>query len=304
MILPGIYRPLTWRPYPSGVDNDTRLQSIRPSAADHALTGNVHVEHEAATILIVEDDPTLLSTLSYNLLRGGYRVLTAGDGETGLAVAQREAARLDLVLLDLMLPGMNGFQVLRQIRSFSDVPVLILSAKGEEQDKVDGLELGADDYVVKPFALRELLARVRAAVRRRSVPSMRPPAVLYRGRLRIEPERRRALVGDRELQLRPKEFGLLVTLAMEPGRVFGRQELLDSIWGEEIIVDERTVDVHISWLRGKLADAGIEHEMIRTVYGAGYRFVVPADAGPVDDEGSSLEGADRRASRAAGDLAG
>jgi DNA-binding response OmpR family regulator len=232
---------------------------------------------EDATILIVEDDPTLLSTLSYNLLRAGYRVLTASDGETGLGLARREGGKLDLVLLDLMLPGLNGFQVLRQLRAASDVPVLILSARGEEQDKVDGLELGADDYVVKPFALRELLARVRAAVRRRAIPAARPPAVLFRGPLRIEPERRRALVGETELQLRPKEFGLLVTLAMEPGRVFGRQDLLDAIWGEEIIVDERTVDVHISWLRGKLTEAGVEQEVIRTVYGAGYRFVVPTD---------------------------
>ena len=233
---------------------------------------------DSATILVVEDDPTLLSTLSYNLSREGYRVLVAADGESGLAKAQREGDRLDLVVLDIMLPGINGFQVLRQIRTNSGVPVLLLSARGEEQDKVDGLELGADDYVVKPFALRELLARVRAAVRRRAVPAARPPAVLQRGPLRIEPERRRVLVGERELHLRPKEFGLLVTLAMEPGRIFGRQDLLDSIWGEEVIVDERTVDVHISWLRGKLSDAGIGPDVIRTVYGAGYRFVLPTDA--------------------------
>jgi DNA-binding response OmpR family regulator len=241
------------------------IQSMKVESADV----------ENATILLIEDDPTLQSTLTYNLLRAGYRVLSANDGEAGLIIARREVNRLDLVLLDLMLPGINGFQVLRQLRLISDVPVLILSAKGEEQDKVDGLELGADDYVVKPFALRELLARVRAAVRRRAVPSARPPAVLYRGPICIEPERRRATVGEIELQLRPKEFGLLVTLAMEPGRVFGRQDLLDSIWGEEIIVDERTVDVHISWLRGKLSDAGVNQEVIRTVYGAGYRFVVP-----------------------------
>lgn len=231
--------------------------------------------YEEATVLVVEDDPILASTLSYNLLHAGYRVLVANDGETGLELANREGDQLDLVLLDLMLPGINGFQVLRQIRTTSDVPVLILSAKGEEQDKVDGLELGADDFVVKPFALKELLARVRAAVRRRAVVSARPPAVLHRGPLQIEPERRRATVGDVELQLRPKEFGLLVTLAMEPGKVFARQDLLDRVWGEEIIVDERTVDVHISWLRGKLVDAGISQDMIRTVYGAGYRFTVP-----------------------------
>jgi DNA-binding response OmpR family regulator len=238
---------------------------------------------ERATVLVVEDDPTLLSTLSYNLTREGYEVLTAVDGEAGLVIALREAARLDLILLDVMLPGMSGFQVLRALRAESDVPVLILSARGEESDKIDGLELGADDYVTKPFSLRELLARVRSTVRRRAVPAVRPPSVLYRGNLTIELERRRAFAGDRELHLRPKEFGLLVTLAMEPGRVFGRQDLLDAVWGEEIIVDERTVDVHISWLRGKLADAGTTPEVIRTVYGAGYRFVAPPTEA-ADDE--------------------
>jgi DNA-binding response OmpR family regulator len=236
---------------------------------------------EGASILLIEDDPILQSTLAYNLLRAGHRVLTASDGEVGLTIAERE--NLDLVVLDLMLPGINGFQVLRRLRTSSDVPVLILSARGEEQDKVDGLELGADDYVVKPFALSELLARVRATLRRRAVPAARPPAVLFRGPLRIEPERRRATVGDAELSLRPKEFGLLVALAMEPGRVFGRQQLLDAVWGEEIIVDERTVDVHVSWLRGKLVDAGLQHDVIRTVYGEGYRFVSPEP----EDQGSA-----------------
>ncbi len=258
------------------------MQQVAVSAPMMAPAAFAATERESATVLVVEDDPTLLSTLAYNLSREGYRVLTAADGESGLALARREAAALDLVVLDIMLPGINGFQVLRQLRTGSDVPVLMLSARGEEQDKVDGLELGADDYVVKPFALRELLARVRAAVRRRAVPSQRPPAVLFRGPLRIEPERRRAIVGERELQLRPKEFGLLVTLAMEPGRVFGRQDLLDAIWGQEIIVDERTVDVHISWLRAKLTEAGMAQDVIRTVYGAGYRFVSPVELDEAD----------------------
>jgi DNA-binding response OmpR family regulator len=261
-----------------GVDSQVRFSRTQEPAPARTTASPGGDEQEGASVLVVEDDPTLLSTLAYNLTREGYRVLTAADGESGLALARREGAKLDLVVLDIMLPGINGFQVLRQLRVDSDIPVLMLSARGEEQDKVDGLELGADDYVVKPFALRELLARVRAAVRRRAVPSARPPAVLYRGPLRIEPERRRALVGERELTLRPKEFGLLVTLAMEPGRVFGRQDLLDAIWGEEIIVDERTVDVHISWLRAKLSEAGIGQDVIRTVYGAGYRFVVPTEA--------------------------
>ena len=230
---------------------------------------------ESATILVVEDDPTLLSTLAYNLRREGYTVITAGDGETGLKFARKDLDRLDLVLLDVMLPGISGFQVLRALRAETDVPIMMLSARGEEQDRIDGLEFGADDYVVKPFALRELLARVRAGVRRRAIPAAQPPSVLFRGPLTIELDNHTAAVDGVELQLRPKEYGLLTTLAMEPGKVFSRQDLLDTIWGEEVIVDERTVDVHISWLRGKLADAGMGTGVIRTIYGMGYRFVVP-----------------------------
>lgn len=225
-----------------------------------------------ATILVVEDDPTLLQTLVYNLTREGYRVLAAADGEEALRHLRSDGAQLDLVMLDLMLPGLNGFQVLRQLRLQSNVPVLILSARGEEQDKVDGLELGADDYVVKPFSLRELLARVRAAIRRHAAPAASPAQIVARGPLRIELDRRRALVDERELPLRRKEFDLLITLALEPGRVFSRQDLLDAVWGDEIVVGERTVDVHISWLRGKLTDAGLSHDTIATVYGVGYRF--------------------------------
>ncbi len=232
---------------------------------------------ENAKVLLVEDDPTLRSTLAFNLTREGYEVLTAADGPAAIEMVNQHGDRLDLVILDVMLPGINGFQVLRAIRRDHSFPVLMLSARGEEQDRVDGLELGADDYVVKPFALRELLARVRAAVRRKAVLSARPPGVLFRGDLQIEPDRRRATVRGTELQLRPKEFGLLVTLAMEPGKVFQRQELLDRVWGSDVFVDERTVDVHISWLRGKLHESGFTQDCIRTVYGAGYRFTVAPD---------------------------
>jgi DNA-binding response OmpR family regulator len=248
---------------------------------------------EEITLLVVEDDPILLSTLQYNLNREGYRVVTASDGETGLACARVAGDRLDLVILDLMLPGMNGFQVLRQLRAEQNVPVIILSARGEEQDKIDGLELGADDYVVKPFALKEFLARVRAVSRRRAVPAVRPPSVLFRGELKIEVEQRRAFVGDIELDLRPKEFGLLVTLALEPGKVFSRQQLLDNAWGEDVVVDERTVDVHISWLRGKLVRAGMPADAIKTVYAAGYRFEAVAGgtkAGNRKESGTRIEG--------------
>jgi len=233
-------------------------------------------DRENAAILLVEDDPILRSTLAFNLDREGYRVLTADNGQAAVGIVDEHSGDLELVILDVMLPVMNGLQVLRHVRQCHDVPVLMLSARGEEQDKVDGLELGADDYVVKPFALRELLARVRAAIRRRAVPAARPPGVLYRGDLQIEPDRRRATVKGVELQLRPKEFGLLVAMAMEPGRVFGRQQLLDLVWGDDVIVDERTVDVHISWLRGKLQAAGLRDGCIRTVYGAGYRFIQPS----------------------------
>ncbi len=228
---------------------------------------------EQPTILLVEDDPTLLSTLGFNLRREGYDVHVADNGELALDTVRALGPGLDLIVLDVMLPGIDGFRVLRQVRSRGlRMPVLMLSARGEEQDRIDGLELGADDYVVKPFALGELLARIRAALRRRAVPAARPPAVIRRGLLRIEPDRRRARVGDIELRLRPKEFGLLAAMALEPGRVFARQELLDAVWGSEVVVDERTIDVHMSWLRGKLQHAGMPDTCIRTVYGTGYSF--------------------------------
>ncbi len=229
---------------------------------------------EDATVLLVEDDPVLRSTLAYNLVREGFRVLPAPDGSIALDIARRENGQIDVVLLDVMLPGISGLQVLREIRSRSTVPVLMLSARGEEQDRIDGLELGADDYIVKPFALRELLARVRAGARRRAVPAARPPVSLFRGSMRIELDRRRVIVSGTDVPLRPKEFGVLMTLAIEPGRVFSRQELLDVVWGEDVIVDERTVDVHVSWLRGKLRDAGLTGVTIRTVYGTGYQLIL------------------------------
>lgn len=239
--------------------------------------GQEFVDTAATDVLLVEDDPTLRSTLTFNLTRQGYRVRTASNGEEALGIVAVHAATIGAVILDVMLPGQNGFQVLREIRKSHDTPVLMLSARGEEQDKVDGLELGADDYLAKPFAMRELFARLRAIARRRRSPASRPPSVLYRGNLHIEPDRRRAKVQGTELQLRPKEFGLLMCLALEPERVFERQELLDTVWGRDVVVDQRTVDVHISWLRSKLTDAGMDERCIRTVYGAGYRFTVQSN---------------------------
>ncbi len=261
--------------------DDTLITRDAPVAIRPANSGD-----EEATVMIVEDDPILRGTLAYNLSREGFRVLTAANGEAALDLARDEAGHIDVVVLDVMLPGISGLQVLRTLRTKTDIPILMLSARGEEQDRIDGLELGADDYVVKPFALRELLARVRAGARRRAAPAAQPPTVLFRGSMRIEIDRRRVLVGETEVALRPKEFGLLVTLAMAPGRVFNRQDLLDAVWGEDVIVDERTVDVHVSWLRGKLADAGLTGVSIRTVYGAGYQFVSADSAAAASEDGA------------------
>lgn len=225
-------------------------------------------------ILLVEDDPTLRGTTAYNLIHAGFEVVSVADGNAAMGVVRDQIDRIDLVVLDLMLPGMSGLAVLRQIRTRSDVPVLIVSARGEEQDKVDGLELGADDYIVKPFSLREFVARVRATMRRRSIPVARPLSTLYRGPLTIELESRRVQLGDVELVLSRKEFGLLRELALAPGHVFSRQQLLDAVWGTDVFVDERTIDVHMSWLRSKLRDAGGSEGMIRTIYGTGYSFEV------------------------------
>jgi DNA-binding response OmpR family regulator len=245
---------------------------------------------EAATVLIIEDDPVLRRVLDYSLTREGFRVLTAADGETGLRQAREAAATLDVIVLDIMLPGISGFQVLRVLRGETNIPVLILSARGEEQDRIDGLELGADDYVVKPFVLRELMARIRAGVRRRTVPAARPPSVLFRGPVQIEIDRRRVVVHESEVALRPKEYGLLLTLAFEPGRVFSRQDLLDAVWGADVIVDERTVDVHMSWLRGKLTKAGLDGSAIQTIYGVGYRFVAPREQPPASPDSIGTNG--------------
>lgn len=212
--------------------------------------------------------------MSYNLIRAGFEVERAATGNAALAVVRDRLEDLDLVVLDLMLPGVSGLAVLRQIRERSEVPVLIVSARSEEQDKIDGLELGADDYIVKPFSMREFVARVRATIRRRAIPEARPPAVLYRGELLIDLDRQRAQFGEIEIPLSRKEFGLLRELALVPGQICTRQQLLDRVWGTNVFVDERTIDVHLSWLRSKLRRAGAPNELIRTVYGTGYTFEV------------------------------
>jgi DNA-binding response OmpR family regulator len=246
--------------------------------------------NSTTTVLVVEDDPSLNSTLCYNLRRAGYEVASVSDGEAALARMKAPGAHIDLVLLDMMLPRLPGLQVLRALRQFTTAPVLIISARGEDRDKIDGLDLGANDYLVKPFALGELMARVRALLRTRSHSGTSVQSVINRGSLRIEPAARRVTVHGVEIHLRPKEFGLLLTLALEGDKVLTRHQLLDMVWGEDVVVDERTVDVHVSWLRSKLRAAGLEGDVIQTAYGAGYRFSAESGGAP------SIEGSIRSAS--------
>jgi DNA-binding response OmpR family regulator len=220
-------------------------------------------------ILIVDDEPTLVATVKYNLEREGYQVVTAADGESGVAVAQAE--RPDLVILDLMLPGLDGLEVCRILRRQMTAPILMLTAKTEEVDKVVGLELGADDYVTKPFSMRELLARVRALLRRAEA----PPAeamVLTAGDVQVDLRRREASQQAQPLLLKPKEFDLLVFFLRNRGRAFTREQLLDQVWGYDFAGDTRTVDVHVRWLREKIEDEPAKPTRLITVRGVGYRF--------------------------------
>jgi two-component system phosphate regulon response regulator PhoB len=266
-----------------------------------SLTSRPYVPRSPiATVLVVEDDPSLNSTLSYNLRRAGYEPIPVFDGEAALARLKDPGLQIDLVLLDVMLPRLPGLHVLRAVRQFTPAPVLIISARGEDRDKIDGLDLGANDYLVKPFAMGELMARVRALLRARPQSPASVQPVINRGALKIEPAARRVSVNGAELHLRPKEFGLLLTLALESDKVMTRQRLLDMVWGEDIVVDERTVDVHVSWLRSKLRAAGMEGEVIQTAYGAGYRFAADLDVRPSVEESIRSESGDIQAGRVAG----
>ncbi len=240
-----------------------------------------------ATVLVVDDEQTLRDTLEYNLRREGYHALTAADGPSALEVARRE--RPDLIILDIMLPGMSGFEVCRALRRDLRTPILMLSAREDEIDKVLGLELGADDYLTKPFGLRELLARVHALLRRSEVPAPpttaagdieTEPVVLLAGDLRIDPARRTVMRTGQSIPLKPKEFDLLAFLAAHPGQVFTRETLLDRVWGYDFVGGTRTVDVHIRWLRTKLESDPANPLWIGTVYGVGYRFNAPERNGP------------------------
>jgi len=220
------------------------------------------------TVLLVDDEATLVATLRYNLEREGYRVVTASDGDKALTVARQE--RPDLMILDLMLPVIDGLEVCRILRRETSVPILMLTARAGEVDKVVGLELGADDYVTKPFSTRELLARVRALLRRTTSGS--DEEVIVSGDLRIDLKRREALRGETPLELKPKEMELLIYLMRHRGRAFTREQLLREVWGYDFYGDSRTVDVHVSWLRQKIETAPGKPTRLLTVRGVGYRF--------------------------------
>jgi two-component system OmpR family response regulator len=224
-------------------------------------------------ILVVEDDTNLLTTLKYNLQKDGYNVTTATDGAEAVEIARK--AKPDLILLDVMLPKMNGFEVCRILCKEMIVPILMLTAKAEETDKVVGLEIGADDYMTKPFSMRELLARVRAMLRRAKMVETAPingKALLKIKDLKIDPARHIASLNETALDLAPKEFDLLVFLAKNRGFVFSREQLLEKVWGYDYAGDTRTVDVHIRWLRQKIEANPQKPEYLITVRGTGYKL--------------------------------
>lgn len=234
-------------------------------------------------VLVVDDEPALRESVAYSLRREGYEVVVTPDGPAAISAARLH--RPDLIVLDIMLPGMDGFEVCREIRAESTVPIIMLSARDEAVDRVIGLEIGADDYLVKPFAMRELMARVRANLRRTRMvaaenpvasppsDSAKPPMTIVAGDLEIDWARRKVSRDGQTISLKPKEFELLYYLARFPGLVLSRDALLREVWGYDYPVDTRTVDVHIRWLRQKLETDPANPRRIETVRGYGYRFI-------------------------------
>ena len=222
-------------------------------------------------ILVIEDEPSIIDALEYGLSTEGFDVVTADDGLRGLELFERE--RPDLVVLDLMLPGLPGTEVCKRLRRTSAVPIIMLTAKDAEVDKVVGLELGADDYVTKPFSMRELAARIRAVLRRGGewdLPDLGAP--MEAQGVRIDPERHEVTVRGRPVELPPKEFALLELLVRNAGRVLTRDVIIDRIWGADYVGDTKTLDVHIKRIRGRIEEDPHHPRLIATVRGVGYKF--------------------------------
>ena len=232
------------------------------------------------TILVVEDDLSLQETLAYNLKRHEYTVETVGDGRSAIEAARRLHPNLDLILLDLMLPKVDGFEVCKTLRQEMDIPIIMLTARADEIDRVLGLEIGADDYIAKPFSMRELLARVKAHLRRERLirekieqePIVKTHQLLIYGNLVIDLTRYELLVDAKPVQLKPKELELLIFLARHQGQALSREVLLERVWNWEYSGNTRTVDVHIRWLREKIEIDPANPLRIVTVRGSGYRF--------------------------------
>ncbi len=233
-------------------------------------------ERTRGRVLVVEDETDVAALLRFNLAREGYEVVIAASGADALRHARER--RPDVVLLDIMVPHLNGWEVCRRLKEdpgTAAVPVIMVTGRAEEGDKVLGFEVGADDYVTKPFSIRELLARIRAVTRRGRSPALDGKAVVRIGDLEVDRYRFQVRMRGRSIELTPREFELLAILAGSPGRVFGREDLLDAVWGRDGFVEPRTVDVHLARLRGKFAAARLPAPAIETVRGVGYRFREP-----------------------------
>ena len=222
-------------------------------------------------ILVVDDEKVLLKGIKFNLEQEGYQVVTATDGEEAVRLAHDDS--IDLILLDLMLPKIDGFTACRQIRAFSNVPIIMLTAKSEDVDKILGLEYGADDYITKPFNIREVTARIKAILRRMNpVPKGDKSKVMISGAITLDYNFRRAIVGERNVELTSKEFDLLELLLKNPDKVYTREQLLDSLWGMGFPSEERTIDVHMRRLREKIEDNPADPKYLKTKWGVGYYY--------------------------------
>jgi DNA-binding response OmpR family regulator len=225
--------------------------------------------HQAMKLLIIDDEPAIVETIELKFRKEGFTTFTADSAEEGMRLFRR--VKPDLIILDIMLPQRSGYEFCRAIRRDSATPIIFVSAKTDEVDRIKGLELGADDYVVKPFNLSELAARVKAILRRATGEPLKE--VIERGNLKIDPRSHEAWLDGKALSLSPKEFALLYFLARNPGQVFSREVLLDRVWGREAFVSGRTVDVHIRWLRTRIEPDAQNPVRLMTVRGVGYKFV-------------------------------
>lgn len=226
-------------------------------------------------ILVVEDEENILEALKYNISKEGYEFLSASDGDTAINLARQESP--DLIILDVMIPKLDGFEVCRILRKETNIPIFMLTAKTEEIDRVIGLEIGADDYITKPFSMRELLVRIKNVLRRYSSrqisANVAAEEIINIGGLKIDSISHSAELNGTEINLKPKEFELLYFLASNPGRAFTRAQLLEHLWDENYYGDIRTVDVHVRWVRQKIESDPSNPKMLKTIRGVGYRFV-------------------------------